>query len=46
MTAGSEIKEVCFFPDFPEENLAYPLIQPLLHKKVEEFLKHLSSNHN
>ncbi|MBU5454484.1 NUDIX hydrolase [Caproiciproducens sp. MSJ-32] len=33
-----EIGEIKLFEDIPE-NLTYPLIQPLLHKKVIEFLK-------
>lgn len=34
----SEITEIYFERDFPKENLTYPLIQPLLYKKVIEYL--------
>jgi 8-oxo-dGTP diphosphatase len=33
-----EITKTCLVDDWPEENLTYPLIQPLLHKKVLEYL--------
>ncbi|HHU29859.1 MAG TPA: hypothetical protein GXZ53_04105 [Firmicutes bacterium] len=39
LPAESEIKEVYFKSDFPEDNLTYPLIQPLLYKKVTEYLE-------
>lgn len=35
----SEIKEVFFEIDFPKDNLTYPLVQPLLYKKVTEYLE-------
>lgn len=35
----SEIKEVCFEINFPEDNLTYPLIQPFLFKRVTEYLE-------
>jgi 8-oxo-dGTP diphosphatase len=35
----SEIKEICFKRDFPQDNLTYPLIQPFLYKKVTEYLQ-------
>ncbi|NSW91894.1 MAG: NUDIX domain-containing protein [Firmicutes bacterium] len=35
----TEIKEICFKRDFPKDNLTYPLIQPFLYKKVEEYLE-------
>ena len=36
----SEIAEICFKKDFPEDNfLTYPLIQPVFVNKVREYLK-------
>ena len=35
----SEIKELCFKREFPQDNLTYPSIQPFLYQKVTEYLE-------